>query len=270
MISSRFQSAPPAQLTKRPRKLPKTPAILANARGTSTMSAISSERKAAIASPGIWDTNPISDPRAPWNQAHARCSALACFMFSHTSSWPISFRKPPIKVSALRGTGSPVIGFRPRTAVSRSQPRVCDARRASGIRIASLTKRMMSATRPFAKLMMRVMGAVKIALARSQTPPRSKTSDHLSVPRKLVTAALIALPTRPSEAICCEIQLPTRSKMPELSSAWTIKFPPGRNSTSARRMLAGLRSTALMLIGFTPRMMVNIRKPGMLSAWRAK
>ena len=48
--------------------------------------------------------------------------ALAFLMFSQISSWPISFMKPPISVSAVRSTFSPVIGFLPRTAMSRSQP----------------------------------------------------------------------------------------------------------------------------------------------------
>ena len=70
--------------------------------------------------PGIDRTNPISPASAPWNQAKARATALPRLMFCQTSSWPISFMNPPINVSALRGTGSPVIGSWPRIAFSRS------------------------------------------------------------------------------------------------------------------------------------------------------
>ena len=49
-----------------------------------------------------------------------------------------------------------------------------------------------------------------------------------------------------------------------------MRPPPGMNSMSARRMFAALRSTRLMLIGFTPRMIVNIRKPGIRFALSAK
>ena len=69
---------------------------------------------------GIERTNPISPASAPWNHANARATALPRLMFCQTSSWPISFMKPPISVSAVRGTGSPVIGSWPRIALSRS------------------------------------------------------------------------------------------------------------------------------------------------------
>jgi hypothetical protein len=41
-------------------------------------------------------------------------------MFSQISSLPISFMNPPISVSGVRGTGSPVIGSWPRIALRRS------------------------------------------------------------------------------------------------------------------------------------------------------
>lgn len=95
-------------------------------------------------------------------------------------------------------------------------------------------------------------------------------SDKLRVPRKSVMAFLIAPPVMPSVSICCLTQAPTFSKTPELSSAWVISPPPGKNSIRARMMFAALASTGLMLIGFIPRMIVNIRKPGIMFAWSAK
>ena len=65
-------------------------------------------------------TIPISPSSAVWNQAYARAIALPFLMFSQISSWPISFMKPPSRFSALRGTGSPVIGSSPRITRSRS------------------------------------------------------------------------------------------------------------------------------------------------------
>ncbi len=64
--------------------------------------------------------NPRRPDSAPWNQAQARSTALPRLRFSQTSSWPISFMKPPIRVSAVRGNGSPVIGSIASTAFSRS------------------------------------------------------------------------------------------------------------------------------------------------------
>ena len=42
------------------------------------------------------------------------------------------------------------------------------------------------------------------------------------------------------------------------------------NSNSARKMLAALRSTSVMLIGLTPRTIVSMRKPGIRLALSAK
>jgi hypothetical protein len=68
---------------------------------------------------GMLRTNPMSPPSAPWNQAQARGMALARLMFSHNSCWPIIVMKPPMIVSAVRGTASPVTGSKPITAFSR-------------------------------------------------------------------------------------------------------------------------------------------------------
>ena len=91
---------------------------------------------------------------APWNQAQARASALDFFMLSQTSSCPISFRKPPIKVSAVRGTASPVIGFLPSTAISRSQPLRALGQFGERHQDGVFDELGCPATRPLAKLMM--------------------------------------------------------------------------------------------------------------------
>ena len=113
MISSRVQTALPAQVMNSPAKPPKTPAILTNALGSRMMSMISSDLSAAMNSAGICRTKPIRPASAPWNQAQARGIALAFLMFSQISSWPMSFMKPPIRVFGVRGTGSPVTGSSP-------------------------------------------------------------------------------------------------------------------------------------------------------------
>ena len=88
------------------------------ARGTSDdVLRASSDFSVSMIMRGIVRTKPISPPSAPWNQAQARAMALPFLMFSQISSWPISFMKPPIRVSAVRGTGSPVIGSSPRIAL---------------------------------------------------------------------------------------------------------------------------------------------------------
>ena len=191
-------------------------------------------------------------------------------MFFQISSWPISFMKPPISVSAVRGTGSPVIGFLPSTAISRSQPRVPSASFASGIRIASLMNLMIPESSPFAKLISLSIGPVKMRLARSQTSPRCKRSRRPSESTNSSRAALNIAPVIPSVLICCSTQFPTLSKIPWLSSACVISAPPGMNSIAARRMFVGLRSTLDMLIGLIPITIVNIRKPGMMFALSAK
>ena len=88
--------------------------------------------------------SPSARSSAPWNHAQARATALAFLMFSQTSSWPISFMKPPISVSALRGTGSPVIGSCAEHGLAAGPSRACPAASsASGRRIASLMNRRM-------------------------------------------------------------------------------------------------------------------------------
>ncbi len=64
------------------------------------MSMISSDRSASMNIVGIWVTNASRPASAPWNHAHARGIALARLMLFQISSWPISFMKPPITVSA--------------------------------------------------------------------------------------------------------------------------------------------------------------------------
>ena len=98
------------------------------------MSTISSDLSAAMKQRRDLRARSRAARRAPSGTRPTRAAiALAFLMFSQISSWPISFMKPPISVSAVRGTGSPVIGSLPSTAFSRSQPRVPSASFASGM-----------------------------------------------------------------------------------------------------------------------------------------
>ena len=111
---------PPRRRSRRRSRRRRAPTF-ANARGSSDdVDELERLQRGDEHAAGSARTKPSSPPSAPWNQAHARAIALAFLMFSQTSSWPISFMKPPISVSAVRGTGSPVIGSSPSTAFSRS------------------------------------------------------------------------------------------------------------------------------------------------------
>ncbi len=136
-----------------------------------------------------------------------------------------------------------------------------------GLRIASLTISMMPVTRLTAVDLICSIGAVKIRSARAQAAPGfNRSPGRLRLLMNSVTADLIIEPVRPSALICSSTNAPAFSKTPLLSSACVISPPPGMISISARRMLAALRSTGLMLIGLTPSMIVNMRKPGIMLA----
>ena len=175
-----------------------------------------------------------------------------------------------MSVSALRSTFSPVMGFLPRTAIRRSQPRVLLASSASGLSTASFTNLITPSTRLLPKAMRRSMGSVKIAFARSQTSPRWKMSRQPSESRKRVMAFLIVVAERPSLVIWSSTQAPTFSKMPYPSRAWVIRAAPGISSMTPRTTLAVVRGTLLMLIGLTPSTTVNSRYPGIRFALSAK
>ena len=112
--------ASPAQLMKRPRKLPNTLASFAKASGTTMMSTSVSDFRPAMKSPGISATKPFRSAIAPCIQAQHLASAPDFWMFCQTSSWPMIFMKPPTISSAELSTASPVTGSSPITPLSRS------------------------------------------------------------------------------------------------------------------------------------------------------
>ena len=119
-ISSRPQTAFSPQSKNLPAKSPNTPASLTKARGSRTRSKISSDLRAVMNSVGICCTNPVSTAIDFLNQARRRSPARAFLALVQTSSWPTNFMNPPIRLSAVGGTGWLVTGSLPSTTHRRS------------------------------------------------------------------------------------------------------------------------------------------------------
>src|SRR5262245_46689143 len=135
--------------------------------------------------------------------------------------------------------------------------------------MAALMMAMKPSYSPLTKSISLSMGSEKIFFARSQVRIGWSASRHHSDTMNFQNASMIDLPSATSLANWSSSHLPALSRMPYWSSALVISSPPGMKPMMARRMLAPVRSTFSLLIGFWPMMTQSMRNPGMLFALSA-